>query len=190
MEKTDRRTKRTNRLLQAALVELTLEKGYEAVSIRDLTERADVGYATFFRHYRDKDDLLEEVLHSMKDEMNILLKPGWLISNPEQGCTMLFQFVQGNYELVKVLLNSTNTMTLLRPVQELALQEVMEQLPPGTSETIPADVSAGFLISSLIMMIRWWVENDRPYSPEQMGAYTAGLVIRPLMGEGRNSENG
>jgi len=149
MEKTDRRFKRTNRLLQQALVELTLEKGYDAVSIRDLTERADVGYATFFRHYGDKDALLEEVLHSMKDEMNTLLKPGWLISNPEQGCTMLFQFVQGNYELVKVLLNSTNTMTLLRPVQELALQEVMEQLPPGSSDTIPPDVSAGFLISSL-----------------------------------------
>ena len=190
MEKTDRRFKRTNRLLQAALVELTLEKGYEAVSIRDLTERADVGYATFFRHYRDKDDLLEEVLHGMKDEMNTLLKPGWLISNPEQGCTMLFQFVQGNYERVKVLLNSTNTMTLLRPVQELALQEVMEQLPPGFSEMIPADVSAGFLISSLIMMIRWWVENERPYTPERMGVYTAGLVIRPLMGGRTNSENG
>lgn len=181
MKKTDRRIKRTNKLLQEALVELTLEKGYEEVSIRDLTERADIGYATFFRHFRDKDALLEEVLQSMKDGMNQLLTPGWLIKDPQLGCEMLFQFVQQNYELVKVLLNTTTTMTLLKPVQELALKEVMEQLPPNSGEVVPADVRAGFLISSLIMMIRWWVENDRPYPPERMGSFTAELVVTPLM---------
>lgn len=183
MDKSDRRFKRTNRLLQEALVQLTLEKGYDEVTIRDLTERADVGYATFFRHFEDKDALLEEVLHGMKDGMKDLLAPGWLISNPELGCTMLFQFVQSNYELVKVLLHTTNTMALLKPVQQIALQEVMEQLPSGPEQAIPADISAAFLLSSLIMMIRWWVENDQPYSPEQMGAYSAGLIIRPLLGK-------
>lgn len=182
MDKNDRRFKRTNRLLQEALVALTLEKGYDEVSIRELTERADVGYATFFRHFEDKDALLEEVLHSMKDEMAGLLAPGGLISDPEQGCITLFQFVQRNYELVKVLLNTTNAMALLKPVQALAMQEVMAQLPSGPDEAFPADIRAAFLLSSLIMMIRWWVENEQRYSAEQMGIYTAGLVIRPLLG--------
>ena len=44
----DRQVKRTEDLLAKALIALSLEKGYEAVTIRDLTERADVGYATFF----------------------------------------------------------------------------------------------------------------------------------------------
>ena len=56
----DRRVKRTQRLLAEALISLTLEKGYDAVSIRDITERADVAYATFFRHHEDKEALLDE----------------------------------------------------------------------------------------------------------------------------------
>jgi AcrR family transcriptional regulator len=39
----DRRIRRTQHLLAQALIALTLEKGYEAVTIRDLTERADIG---------------------------------------------------------------------------------------------------------------------------------------------------
>ena len=40
-----------------------------AVTIRDITERADVAYATFFRHYEDKDALLDEVVDVILDDM-------------------------------------------------------------------------------------------------------------------------
>ena len=50
MDTQDRRVRRTQNLLAKALIALTLEKGYEAVTIRDITQRADVAYATFFRH--------------------------------------------------------------------------------------------------------------------------------------------
>ena len=52
--KEDRRVTRTRKLLTEALISLSLEKGYEAVTIRDITDRAGVGYATFFRHIRRK----------------------------------------------------------------------------------------------------------------------------------------
>ena len=61
MESQDRRIKRTQQLLAKALIALTLKKGYEAVTIRDITEHADIGYATFFRHYSSKDALLRDV---------------------------------------------------------------------------------------------------------------------------------
>src|SRR5437879_11312519 len=53
MDLQDRRVKRTQKALARALIELTLEKGYEAITIRDITDKAEVGYATFFRHYHD-----------------------------------------------------------------------------------------------------------------------------------------
>ena len=181
MEKTDRRIKRTNRLLQQALIDLTLEKGFDTVTIRDLTERADIGYATFFRHFPDKEALLEEVLRSMKEDFQKLLAPHWMISDPENGCTLLFQYVQGNLELVKVLLNTTSSMALLKPIQEIGLQEVMGIFNRPGEHAIPVDLAAGYLLSSLIMMVRWWVEHDQPYLPEEMGRFTAELIIRPLM---------
>jgi AcrR family transcriptional regulator len=70
---TDRRVKRTQNLLAKALIALTLEKGYEVVTIRDITERADVGYATFFRHYHSKDELLQDVSEVVIEELTDLL---------------------------------------------------------------------------------------------------------------------
>jgi AcrR family transcriptional regulator len=180
MEKTDRRVKRTHRLLQEALIALILEHGYDAVSIREITERADVGYATFFRHYPDKDALLAAILHQMKDDFGELLAPQWIVSDPE-GSSVLFEYVQENFELCKVLLDSASTMALLRPVQEVALKDVVKNFDAQSASPIPVEMAASHLISSLIMMVRWWIEQGMPYTPEEMGRYTAELVIRPLM---------
>ena len=75
MEKVDRRIKRTQKLLQEALIALTIEKGYDAVTIHEITDRANVGYTTFFRHYPDKEALLAGVLNLMKDEFKVVLTP-------------------------------------------------------------------------------------------------------------------
>ncbi|NCF69861.1 MAG: TetR/AcrR family transcriptional regulator, partial [Chloroflexi bacterium] len=49
MATTDRRIRRTRRLLEAALLDLVDEQPYPSITIRDITDRADIGYATFFR---------------------------------------------------------------------------------------------------------------------------------------------
>lgn len=54
----DRRVRRTKRRLKEALLELIAERGYEEITVHDLTERADVGRSTFYSHYDSKDDLL------------------------------------------------------------------------------------------------------------------------------------
>mgnify|MGYP006202466261 FL=1 len=54
----DRRVGRTKRRLKAALLELITERGYDAITISDLTDRADVGRSTFYSHFDSKEDLL------------------------------------------------------------------------------------------------------------------------------------
>ena len=56
----DQRILRTRQAIRQALIELIAEKGFDAVSITDLTERAEINRGTFYLHYRDKYDLLEE----------------------------------------------------------------------------------------------------------------------------------
>ena len=53
----DPRVKRTRRLLRAALVGLILERDYAAISIKEITTRAEVAYITFYRHYESRDQL-------------------------------------------------------------------------------------------------------------------------------------
>src|SRR5436305_13316822 len=110
MDMQDRRVKRTQQLLAKALIALTLEKGYDAVTIRDITERADVGYATFFRHYHDKDALLQDVSDVVLDELTGLLAPAVPDGDPAVVGALVFRYVQQNSEVVRVLLGSRAVM--------------------------------------------------------------------------------
>jgi hypothetical protein len=61
----DLRVQRTRKLLQQALIELTVEKGFAAITVRDITKRAMVNRSTFYRHYLDKFDLLEQYMNEL-----------------------------------------------------------------------------------------------------------------------------
>jgi AcrR family transcriptional regulator len=63
-EKLDPRVKRTRSLIQRAFSELLAEKGFGAITVQDITERAGIHRATFYAHYPDKFALLEETLRS------------------------------------------------------------------------------------------------------------------------------
>jgi AcrR family transcriptional regulator len=169
-------------LLQGALIDLTLEKGFDTVTIRDITDRADVGYATFFRHYPDKEALLADVLEAMKDDFIRLLAPYSMIGDPDKTGTLIFEYVEKNLDLCRVLLNSTETMSLLKPVQEIGRSESTLIEHASQPKVVPVEVAISHLMSSLVMLIRWWLDHEMPYPPERMGRIAAELIIRPVLG--------
>ena len=157
----DRRVKRTENLLAKALVALTLEKGYEAVTIRDITQRADVGYATFFRHYHDKDELLAEVVEVVLDELLVRL-PSSPDADPAEVGRILFQYVAEHAEVIRVLLGCNGPAFLLKDIIETSTQSVLSQQMPPSSGIVPPEVAAYHLVTSTITLIQWWLDHDMP----------------------------
>ncbi len=177
MESQDRRIKRTQHLLAKALIALTLEKGYEAVTIRDITEHADVGYATFFRHYHSKDDLLRDVSDVVLAELKSLL-PGSPDADVDAVGVPLFRYVEEHANIIHVLLSSRGTSSLVQHIMEITIQDVLNDKPLGGS-VVPAEIAAYHLINSSIALIQWWLEHDMPYSSERMGMVFHELIIQP-----------
>jgi len=64
-KKVDPRIKRTRQLLQQALMELMAEKSFQAITVRDIAERATVNRVTFYAHFEDKHALLEYTMREM-----------------------------------------------------------------------------------------------------------------------------
>ena len=179
MDMQDRRVRRTQKALARALISLTLEKGYEAITIRDITDQAEVGYATFFRHYHDKDALLKDVLDVVLDELISLLTAPMSEVNHETIGTLIFRYVQEHNEVVLVLLSSRGSSVLVRRITEAGTQSVFNQNPSLNESHIPPEVAAHHLVTSTISLIQWWVEHEMPYSPEQMGVIYKDLIAHP-----------
>jgi AcrR family transcriptional regulator len=173
----DRRVKRTQQALVHALVDLTLEKGYEAITIRDITERADVGYATFFRHYTDKNALLHEVLASVFTELTQLLPLPSRTAAFELG-EPLFRYVQQHEQLVRVLLHSAESSLLVQSVVEMSAKHAHES-GYQQNKCVPLEIVLYHIVNSTVALITWWLDHDMPYTPERMGEIYHALIEEP-----------
>ena len=176
----DRRVRRTRRLLAEALISLVLEKGYEEVTIRDITGLADVGYATFFRHYESKDALLGDVLEVVLADLLRLLKPRQADA-PDAIGEALFRYVGENAEVCRVLLGDGASTALVRRMVEIGTRDALHQNAPLGVVNVPAEIAAHHLVVSSIALIRWWLEHGMPYSPERMGEIYHELIERPTL---------
>jgi AcrR family transcriptional regulator len=180
--KQDPRVTRTQRALAEALISLTIEHGYEEITIRDITERASVGYATFFRHYADKDSLLRVVLEVVLDEILDLTHPTDGVDDPVQLGVRLFRFVASHEAICRVLLNGPGAAMLMQRMIERGTQAAMENPDEPWAQGLPRDVAVHHLVSGSIELLRWWLERGRPYPPEQMAQIYLTVIVRPARG--------
>nr|BBH94504.1 TetR family transcriptional regulator [Thermogemmatispora argillosa] len=177
----DRRVKRTQNLLAQALLALIAEKGYEAITIRDITERADIGYATFFRHYRDKDELLRDVADVVINELLEILFGQQTGSEPTAVGQLIFRYVAEHSAVVRVLLGSRGPASLVQHVIQRGSENVLRQNKPRPGSPVPAEIAAHHLVASSIALIQWWIEHDMPYPPERMGEIYRQLIVQPTL---------
>jgi AcrR family transcriptional regulator len=186
MEQIDRRVRRTKKSLGDALIALALEKGYEAITIQEITDRADIGYRTFFRHYSDKDELLKDVLRATMRELRELMaspQPEFF-SDPNLKATdwkdgiVLFRHVQEHSDLYRVLLRSERTF--IESVIEFTVQEIKANLGLLIEPDIPSEIIANHMVSATLALVRWWLDTDMSYPPEVMGDYAFRLIAQPI----------
>ena len=182
----DKRVRRTQKLLGEALIAEAMEKGYKNITIQDVTQRADVGYRTYFRHYTGLDELLISVAQDRLDQFYEILDlplTGDLIEDPvaffHQIGDTLFQHVRENSKVFRFLLLDDSLRFLLEPVMSRACQKTETILSSLPQETIPAGVAANHIITSTFSLMRWWLENDLNHSPRKMGEIFTEMIIKP-----------
>lgn len=70
-KKVDRRILRTRQRLNEAFFEVLEEKGYQAMTVQDITDRAEINRATFYDHYEDKKDLFYSIIdHTFQQKLD------------------------------------------------------------------------------------------------------------------------
>lgn len=180
MEKIDRRIRRTHKLLADALVKLSQQQGYDAVTIRDITDAADISYSTFFRRYPDKDALLLDMIQSTVSELRALIgddQPAPLAGK------VLFEHVALNKELYAMLLGRLNSSAIVQRIQQIIITEILTAIPFDGDTVVPPEVRANHVGASVLALVKWWLDHDTPYTPERMGQIYAELIVEPALGK-------
>jgi AcrR family transcriptional regulator len=180
--RTDRRVVRTRRLLRDALMELILEKGYDEVTVQDITQRANLGRATFYLHYKGgKEELLLSNLEEIYDELVARLKPlkrEGLRPGPHRASQVAFEHAAEHRDLYFVLLRSQAAASIAQRIREYLAGVIFQEIEPLMQDSpLPSEVIAGYMAGSLVALITWWLENAMPYSPEYMAQIFSRLTM-------------
>lgn len=195
--KTDRRIQRTRQALRTALLELIKKKGYDSISIEEITEHANVGRATFYLHYKDKEDLLLEQFSEMANEKVQLIVEipfsDWLpdsTSKSKQNQPLLplqivFQHIYDNSEFYYLLLKSGNSSRIVERIRTISIESIvnfvetkMQTDPIPLLFEVPIEFFASFFSGALLSCINWWLEEDMQHSPEEMTEMFRKLFFR------------
>ncbi|MDN3020142.1 TetR/AcrR family transcriptional regulator [Paenibacillus sp. BSR1-1] len=175
----DRRVIRTKRMIRDALTELMEEKGFEGITVRDLTEKASINRGTFYLHYRDKYDLLEqseeEIISGIRQLVNNI-KPKEAVSFTSQDepfpiILKLFEYFQENASFMKVILGPKGDAAFQGKMKELIkktfFQKIAEDLKIEEM-LVPADYLISYVSSAHLGVIQHWLQSGMEKSPREM----------------------
>jgi AcrR family transcriptional regulator len=187
--KTDRRSLRTRQLLMRAMVELMRRKRYHSITVREITDQADVGRSTFYAHFTDKDDLLVDGVHRLLVSLDVdaaeSTRPGktWLYPT-----LALLHHLGAQADLYRILAKDRGLTLFLTALQdEIAATlttRLTTRLDPTGPPSIPPPLLAAMVTSMFITAVRAWIEGglttpaetvDRMFRTAATAAIDAGL---------------
>jgi AcrR family transcriptional regulator len=190
----DLRIRRTHKLLQEAMIALIAEKGFDAITVGDIADRAMVNRATFYRHYEDKYDLVAKIFEETADELINNMNPqkqDFHLQDPDNPATIwvqLFKHFGEHADLYRALLGKNGSSWFADRVRNYVVTVILdlkvqhEKLNNSVAKTqdrpgIPLELPVVLLSHTLIGAITWWLESDRYYSPRQMASWFLGYTF-------------
>lgn len=178
------RVRRTQKLLREALIELIDQRGFDALTVGEITERAMVSRAAFYRNYQDKYDLVEQIF---TEAMQALFKA---VSEPEtahspQIWVRFFEHIADYDQLYRALLGRKGSRWFVLKMRASMVDLLKEfgRLPltdrpiyPIADEFIP-----NLLATMVVEAITWWLEQEKPYASQEIAnrcVLLAGAILK------------
>jgi AcrR family transcriptional regulator len=167
---------RTRHLVSSAMMALLLEKRYDAITVQDLLDRAGIGRSTFYAHYFDKDDVLAHITEQMLESFRQRVAESGGRTGHEAQIILpsleLFRHVHLQYAQLRPLVRGhageviweAGQLLLSRNIEQVLAATYADTTPPS----IPLRVIAQYLAGAFLNLLKWWLDAEMPYTPEEM----------------------
>lgn len=182
----DRRVQRTRQALQQAMFALVLEKGYEAVTVQDVLDRADVGRSTFYAHFQGKEDLLTSPMGELRAMLAEHQRAAWgLPGGLEQRCLgfsrALFDHAEGYRDIFRALVGERSSAIVLGRMRAMLSELVGEDFDALGLGGAGRTASVQFIVGGLMALMTWWLEHRRTMPAAEIDARFRALALPALL---------
>jgi AcrR family transcriptional regulator len=169
------RVRRTRALLREALADLIEDRGFDRVTVGELTSRAMISRAAFYRNYRDKYDLVEQIFDEAMAEMTSDDETD--TRPPARRLADFFDHIDTYHRLYGALLGRKGSPWFADRMRTALAAMSSEHFPGRDADALVPSVISAMFVQSIL----WWLENGRPCPPEEIAEQSA-LLVRAVIG--------
>lgn len=186
---TDLRVIRTLESIKAALVELIEEKGFDAITVKDITTRAKINRGTFYAHYQDKYDLMnkcqEEIIRGLADIgregfSDVLgeLRTSPMLSRPLKPAILIFEYLDKNSAFMKAVLGPKGDLSFQSRLKDYMCNIFYEIMFINQEDLlVPGEYLASYVSLAHIGVIQQWLNSGRKESPQEMARILSTITL-------------
>ncbi|WP_373893710.1 TetR/AcrR family transcriptional regulator [Virgibacillus sp. CBA3643] len=179
-KKLDRRKKYTRMVLKDSLMMLLKAKALSSITVKEICEQADINRSTFYAHYRDPFDLMEQIEEKIIVDLNTYLNQ-YNFAREEESRQMtekLLEYIASKYDTCQTLLNENNDPSFERRIMDVAQQFLMTSWTDHhTIDTDISEYAGSFLVGGGIYVIKHWLANNMDQPIEQIARLINSITI-------------
>ena len=167
----DRRVRQTRGRLHDALVALMLDKPVGEITVQEVLDLASVGRATFYFHYRDKDDLFLSVLEDGLELWSTVLSTEQEKSRRVAPVTEFFAHVGGARKLYRALVDCGRIQAFFDLAQGYFARGIarrLQEIGPANLAQRGLDARSHAIAGNLLSLLKWWLDQGAKESPKAM----------------------
>lgn len=185
----DRRVRKTKKQLLIGLTKLMQEKSIKDITVRELSDLADINRGTFYLHYRDVYDMIEQVENEMLESFNTVVKkhtPGSLKGHPTPLFLDILNFMAENSEMCMALLGKNGDIAFVNKLAIIIKEKWLSYWRNNLdSQNLPLlEYHFSFVESGCIGLFQQWLKGGMKESKEQIAQLIDTIIIQGVMGFG------
>jgi AcrR family transcriptional regulator len=186
---TDRRIPRTQAMLQQALISLIAKQDYEAITITDICDAANVGRSTFYAHYTSKDDLKRSGFDSLRRVLAGRQRAALSATGETQERYLafslpMFEHARDHIHLYRALVGSRGGALSLKSIRQMLSELVRSELGAsagkGNEEAIPRELVVQYVVGAYMAVLIWWLDGGAKLPADRIDPMFRRLATRGI----------
>ena len=174
------KNRRTKQLIQASFMQILEDKSFESITVGDITKKAQINRGTFYLHYKDKFDLLDNIEQQLFEDIGNRideLQTNYSATDTfekgqEQLAAALFRSIKMHSPMLKILLNNHGRAGFHIRFRDAFSEKVRVNLEKNISFyanlNVPMDYFLSFITSAFLGLIEQWVLNGLDKTPQEI----------------------
>lgn len=180
-QKVDRRVRKTKAQLRAGLAKLMQDKSIQEITVKELVDEVDINRSTFYLHYTDIYNMLDQIEAELLAEIISVIDAHKMapIEDAFPFIADIFTILENNKDICRALIGPNGDLSFVNGIEHIISSYSMQALSPLFPQGLQEDLrySSAFWLSGCMGLIKSWLLNNRPDSPEHMASLTYQMVM-------------